>query len=172
MKKSRPLYSWDEDSELMHIKLNTSNIESKHDNNEKNADTNNKKDEVEVHWTPEGGLEVMRGHYTLTAQLAGRVDNVTFTRIAEEVHICVKKHVAQRWGRVWLTDLDDDDLDVHLRRERGWAQLATASINKGNSTSNSNNNSNSRVALLRRFRPSAKLLRIPLGCMLLYYLFC
>jgi hypothetical protein len=77
---------------------------------------------LQVHWTPEGGVEVSVGRYSLLGQLRYRVSECSWRLLGDALELVFKKHVANReWGTVWLHVLDDDDVEPHLRRERGLA---------------------------------------------------
>lgn len=62
------------------------------------------------------------------------------------------KHTAMEWGRVWLAELEEDDVEIHLRRERGLALRPKHQLS----------NNSVKEPLLKRFRVG-RVLAIPLG---------
>lgn len=72
--------------------------------------------------------------------------------LGNSVTIRFGKHTAMEWGRVWLTELDEDDVDIHLRRERGLALRPKHQLS----------NNSVKEPLLKRFRVG-RVLAIPLG---------
>lgn len=107
-----------------------------------------------VAYTGEGGLEFDCGMYHIKGQLARRVTELSVGPLHDgRVLLAFRKHALEEWGRVWLAELDeDDDVDIHLRRERGLALRPKHPVS-----------SNSvKESLLKRFRVG-RVFSIPLG---------
>jgi hypothetical protein len=106
---TRPSYTWDEDEQHVYLRLDVPGVLEAPGR------------PLEVHWTPEGGVEVSVGRYSLIGQLRYRVSTCSWRLLDKELELVFRKHKEREWGTVWLQGLDDDDVEVHLRRERGLA---------------------------------------------------
>lgn len=122
MKVIRPSYRWDEDDTHLWLCFSVG---------EPGVGAASS---LRLHWTPEGGFEFDYGVYHLKAQLMYRVEESSVHLMEEtgELTVRLRKHRRREWGRVWLNELDDDDVEVHLRRERGLA-LRPRTSNSSNS---------------------------------------
>lgn len=131
----RPAYNWDESPDALLLRLHMPGVASE--------------DDVDVHWSEEGSIECASTTWRLTGQLAYRVASCSWTVADGVLALTLHKHAPRVWDRVFLTELDEDDVDVHLRRERG---LASAGPLPGRIAGGR--------ALLRRWRSR---MRTPLG---------